>query len=35
MTVFFIEEAETVEGVLENVRLLGELTGNEERAAPS
>ena len=33
MTVFFIEEAETVEGVLENVRLLGELTGNEERAA--
>jgi iron complex transport system substrate-binding protein len=32
MTVLFIEEAGSVPGVLDSVRLFGELTGNEDRA---
>lgn len=32
LTVLYVEEAATVAGVIESVRLFGELTGNEERA---
>jgi iron complex transport system substrate-binding protein len=32
MTVLFLQEPATVEGVLEQVRLFGEITGNEEQA---
>ena len=32
MTVLYVEEAATVAGVLDSVRLFGELTGNEQRA---
>ena len=32
LTVLYVEEAATVAGVLDSVRLFGELTGNEQRA---
>ena len=32
MTVLFVEEAETVEGVLDKIELFGQITGNEDQA---